>query len=231
MDNYLKNRKLNPIILLFQIQRMDYHIRTKSLVDKAFLLVDGHEPIEMISMEDSEMTTQDFMIFNCKIPDTLFVPTSSKLNASISMLSYGAGGGVAEYNLEDLISKPLKSMSHLEKMHDSPIILNLPHATSYAIVEFPKDLIDLFSLPKYVHCVKFDTESLRKKYKLSDNDLLNRGIDVTKATWTCMTTFLIPEWALSRIVDLVSIVNESRSTKVHCFSFTGMQNMVINKES
>ena len=229
-------------------QFLDYHVKTRSVVDRVFIVFPEENPIEGIPIEDSEQVPMnDFMMFNCRIPLTLFkteekgklkeVGELGEIGAACQMLSYGKAGGIAEYKLNEIISIPLNietkeiKETNVSGKHASPIILNLPQAISYAFVEFPSDLTALLGLPKILHCVKFDVAGLRKKYGLSDAMLLQRGIDPAKCTWTTYAEMQLPEWALTdRMQDLINLVeNNSRPIKVHCFSFTGLQQITIKR--
>jgi hypothetical protein len=217
-------------------QFLDYHVKTRSVVDRVFIVFPEENPIEGIPIEDSEQVPMnDFMMFNCRIPLTLFkTEETGEVGAACQMLSYGKAGGIAEYKLNEIISIPLTievKESKESGKHASPIILNLPQAISYAFVEFPSDLTALLGLPKILHCVKFDVAGLRKKYGLSDAMLLQRGIDPAKCTWTTYAEMQLPEWALTdRMQDLINLVeNNSRPVKVHCFSFTGLQQITIKR--
>lgn len=209
---------------------MDYNIQTKSYVNKVFIFPppdSKDSPVELLNLMSDERDVPDgeILIFNGKIPLEWF--KSTEITVGVLLLAYGDAGGRAEYQLKDLISIPMSQTT--SPQFESPIILNLPHNTQHALIEYPGDLQELLGLPKYAHCMRLDLTNLRKQHALSDESLRGRGIDPTQATWTSMMSTTLPEWGLERLTDLCAMVDKSRLVKVHCFSFTKLQKITIKK--
>jgi hypothetical protein len=192
---------------------MDYHVETKALVDKVFLLISG-EMIEMIgadSYDEMDIAPDTILRFNCTIP-----LTALNDKAILNLVAYGKAGGVAEYNILSILSKPPDS----NKNQTIPGIINTEHDILQTMLEFPFALMELLNLPKYIPAVLLEIDGLRKKNSWSNDDLLARGIDPLRKNWVSVLALTLPEWALDRMDHFIETVLKQQSPQVivHCYS-------------
>lgn len=201
---------------------MAFHLKVRPWIDVVFTFTnDGvRVPFDVMRPADDydnmTLDDNDIKVFN------ITFPKNTKL-ATFNMLAYGVGG-TGEYNLNNLLSEPIKPGSNLM----SNIVVNTPLQIKAVLIEFPKGIQDLLSINKWIYLTKLDKKTFKETNKFNNHDLMARGVDPDAEAQNYVTQlrYTLPAWAIDRPADFIKHIN-TFVINVHCFEGSVMKDIEI----